>query len=140
MSDEKPPKLDPDQRTAMHRLADVEGLSSEELDSLPFGVIRVDREGVVHAYNAAEAELADRSPRDVMGKNFFTEVAPCANVQEFAGRFRDGIARGRVHDTFPYRFTFEKGPVHVMITLHYEQPDEHAWIFVDAFGRDGLGE
>lgn len=118
----------------MHRLEQVEGLSPEDVDALPYGVIRVDRDGVVLAYNAAEAKLAERSPDDVIGKSFFTEVAPCTNVREFAGRFRDGIARGRVHDTFPYRFVFERGPVHVMVTLHYQEPDEHAWIFVDAFG------
>lgn len=133
MSDEKPPKLDPDRRTVIHRLESVKRLSRDQLDELPFGVIQLDRYGKVLAYNATEAKLADKSPDDVIGKNFFTEVAPCTNVQEFAGRFRDGITKGKIQDTFPYRFEFDKGPAHVMVTIHYEAPDEHAWIFVDEF-------
>jgi two-component system, chemotaxis family, sensor kinase Cph1 len=136
MADDVPPRLDGDERTVLHRLQDVKGLSPAELDALPFGVIRVDRGGRVLAYNASEARLVDKSPGEVVGKDFFAEVAPCTNVQDFAGRFRDGIARGRIHETFPYRFSFERGPVHVMVTIHHEQADEDAWIFVDAFGRE----
>ncbi len=131
MTDQKPPELDPDQRSSIHRLHQVEGLTRPELDELPFGVIQVDREGVVLAYNAAEAELADRDPAEVVGKSFFTEVAPCTNVKEFGERFRNGIKRGKLRETFPFRFTFSKGPVHVMVTLHYEGSNDHAWIFVD---------
>ena len=116
---------------SVHRLRDVEKLTREELDDLPFGVIQVDRDGVILAYNAAEAKLADLRPEDVIGKNFFTHVAPCTNNEDFGERFRKGIARGKMHETFPFRFEFSKSPVHVMISLHYEGVDPHAWIFVD---------
>ena len=131
MTDATPPELTGDERTLMHRLRQVENLTPKELDELPFGVIKVDLEGVVLAYNQAEAELADKSPDDVIGKNFFTEVAPCTNVQAFGERFRQGLQSGRIHDTFPFDFSFLKGPVNVIITIHHERPEPHAWIFVD---------
>ena len=64
-----PPELNPDQRTAIHRVQQVESLTRPELDELPFGVIQVDRDGVVLAYNATEAKLAELDPDDVVGKN-----------------------------------------------------------------------
>jgi photoactive yellow protein len=131
MAGEQPPNLDPDARSSIHRVREVEALTRPQLDELPFGVIQVDRDGIVLAYNAIEARLADLDPAKVIGKNFFTEVAPCTNVEEFGQRFRDGIARGKLHDTFPFRFTFSKGPLHVMVTLHHEEGNDHAWIFVD---------
>jgi len=131
MDNSQAPDLDPDRRSAIHRLNEVETLTRPQLDELPFGVIQVDLAGVVLAYNAAEAEIAGRDAAEVIGKNFFTEVAPCTNVEEFAERFREGVTHGKLHDTFPFRFTFTKGPVHVMITLHYDGSGDHAWIFVD---------
>jgi photoactive yellow protein len=94
-------------------------------------VIQLDRQGVVMAYNDSEARLARRTPEEVIGKNFFTEVAPCTNVKEFAERFHAGVARGRIFQTFPFVFTFPNRPVNVMVTIAYDAPDPHAWIFVD---------
>ena len=69
----------------------IENLSESGLDALPFGAIRLDRNGTILAFNRAEADITGRRRESVIGKNFFTEVAPCTNVQEFAGRFREGV-------------------------------------------------
>ena len=119
----------------LKRLETVRHLSPEELDDLPIGVIKVNREGIVVTYNASEARLARRNPADVIGKNFFTEVAPCTNVQEFAGKFWRGVERGCTHEIFPFIFPFPHGAVQVSITIEYEAQDDHAWIFVEEFGR-----
>jgi photoactive yellow protein len=116
------------------RLEQVRHLTPEELDALPLGAIKVDRQGVVRAYNASEARLARRDPSEVIGRNFFTEVAPCTNVQEFAGRFWRGVERGWTHEIFPFVFPFPHGTVHVMITIEYDAAADQAWIFVESFG------
>ena len=59
---------------------------AELLEGLPFGVIRLTGDGLVEAYNDTEARLARRSAASVIGRHFFNEVAPCTNVQAFAGR------------------------------------------------------
>ncbi len=119
----------------LKRLETVRHLSPEELDDLPIGVIKVTRDGTVLTYNASEARLAQRNPGDVIGKNFFTDVAPCTNVQEFAGKFWRGVERGWTHEIFPFIFPFPHGTVHVSITIEYEAQDDCAWIFVEEFGR-----
>ncbi len=128
-----PPNLDADKQRAIHRIREVGSLEREELDALPYGVIEVDLEGIVLAYNETEAKLAGKNAADVIGKNFFEDVAPCTNVEKFAKRFHAGIARGELSETFPFLFAFDSGPVHVMVTLHHDTGAESAWILVDMF-------
>jgi photoactive yellow protein len=71
----------------------------------------------------------------VIGKNFFTEVAPCTNVQEFAGLYRQGMAEGKLNTTFPYRFAFPKRIVDVEITLLLNGDGQSAWVFVKESDR-----
>ena len=82
------------------------------------------------SYNKSESELTGRKKENVIGRNFFTEVAPCTNVQAFAGRFREGVARGEMHEIFPYRFDFKMAPRDVTVTLFYSQQTRSAWVFV----------
>ena len=114
----------------LQELESVERMNESELDALPFGAIRLDKEGTVLSYNATEAKLTGRDPKRVIGKNFFTKVAPCTNVQAFAGRFREGIAKGDMHVIFPYRFDFEMAPRDVTVTLFYSKHSDTAWVFV----------
>lgn len=113
--------------------ADIERIQSfteTELDALPFGAIRLDREGQILAFNQAEADLSGRRKENVLGKNFFTDVAPCTNVQDFAGKFREGVRTGKLHTVFPYVFDHEMDPRNVWVTLFYSNETDTAWVFV----------
>jgi len=105
-------------------------MNPEQLDALPFGVIRLDATGKVLTFNSSEAKLTGRDPKRVIGKNFFTQVAPCTNVKAFAGRFREGMAKKEMHIIFPYRFDFEMAPRDVSVTLFYSAQNDSAWVFV----------
>ena len=59
-----------------------------ELDTLPYGVIAMSLDGTVEAYNLAESKLAGLTPERVIGKNFFSSVAPCTNNFMVAHRFQ----------------------------------------------------
>jgi photoactive yellow protein len=113
-------------------LEKIDRMSEQELDSLPFGAIRLDTTGKILAYNMTESKLTGRDPKRVIGRNFFTDVAPCTNVQAFAGRFREGVAQGDMHVIFPYRFDFEMAPRDVTVTLFYSKQTGSAWVFVRA--------
>jgi len=108
----------------------IQSLGESDLDRLPFGAIRLDREGKILSYNRTEAELSGRRKESVLGKSFFLEVAPCTNVQEFAGRFREGVARGSLHMVFPYVFDFQMEPRNVWVTLFYSNETDTTWVFV----------
>jgi photoactive yellow protein len=113
----------------------IESYTRDEFDALSFGAIKLGKDGIILKYNAYEGRLAGRSPAEVVGKNFFTEVAPCTNVQEFAGRFRDGVDSGKLYATFPYRFLFPGNYVDVEITMMSGNDGQSAWIFVKESGK-----
>ncbi len=119
-------------RSEMER---IDHLKEHDLDALPIGAIRLDKNGTVLAFNAHEAKLTGRDPQRVIGKNFFTQVAPCTNVQRFAGKFREGVTAGELHEVFPYRFDFEMAPRDVTVTLFYSKTTETAWVFVREMAR-----
>ncbi|HEX4964833.1 MAG TPA: PAS domain-containing protein [Thermoanaerobaculia bacterium] len=108
----------------------IQRSSDLELDQLPFGAIRLDREGTILSVNQVEVDLSGRRKENVLGRNFFTQVAPCTNVQEFAGKFREGVETGRLHIVFPYVFDYEMEPRHVWVTLFYSAETDTAWVFV----------
>jgi photoactive yellow protein len=114
----------------LQELERIDRMSAAELDALPFGAIRLDREGTILSYNRTESKLTGRDPKRVVGRNFFTDVAPCTNVQAFAGRFREGVAGGDMHVIFPYRFDFQMAPRDVTVTLFYSRQTGTAWVFV----------
>ena len=108
----------------------IDVLDARELDRLPFGAIQLDAEGNVLKYNRTESSISGLRPGEVIGKNFFTEVAPCTNVREFAGRFREGFAKKDLNAVFPYRFNFKMDPTNVWVRLFYSASTESAWVFV----------
>ncbi len=112
------------------RMEQIEDLSSEELDDLPFGAIQLDAEGKILSYNLAETQISGRSQTEVIGKSFFEEIAPCTNVQEFAGRFRQGVETKDLNFVFPYLFDFRMAPTRVWVRLFYSEKTDTCWVFV----------
>lgn len=120
---------------SLRALKEISELSGEALDALPFGAIKLDGKGIVSSFNAYEAKLTDRDPKKVIGKNFFTDIAPCTNVREFAGRYIEGVERGELHAIFPYRFDFKMSPREVTVTLFYHKQTDTGWVFVREIKR-----
>jgi photoactive yellow protein len=109
----------------------MDTLEERSLDALPFGVIQLAPDGTILQYNRYEEDLARRKASDVIGKNFFTEVAPCTDVREFAGRFHEGIAARKLHASFDYVFAFSP-PRNVKVTLYYSGTTDTCWVFIRA--------
>lgn len=86
----------------------LRGELREAFDALPVGAIVLDATGRVVVYNRYEEHLARRRRENVLGRDFFHEVAPCMNVPELGGAFRAGIGSGEldaeVELSFPLRF------------------------------------
>src|SRR5476651_78187 len=103
-------------------------LTTEEFEALPFGSIKLDREGRVTLYNQAEGELAHRLPQETLGKLFFEEIAPCTNNVRFRGRLDELVKSGGKSVRFDYLFLFPWGDRAVRIQLWL--PDANTrWIF-----------
>jgi len=105
-------------------------LSPEAADAQPFGLIRLDRRGRVLSYNTYEERLAKLARADVLGKNFFFEIAPCTRVREFYGRFLDGVERGALRTTFGFVFPFPHGEREVRISMLMRPGEDAVWVVV----------
>jgi len=108
----------------------VDKLTESELDVLPHGAIQLDREGTILKFNLAEQQLANLNKNKVLGKNFFKDVAPCTDVQEFHGKFREGVAARKLHERFRYHFAFKQNPRDVIVTLFYSDITDTVWVFI----------
>lgn len=96
----------------------VNRVEESQLDTLPYGLVVLDRDGRVLLYNETESRLTGFSRNRVLGKNFFGEVAPCTAVKEFEGVFRDFVT-GSLGRTvfFDFAFHFSAGTQNVTIAL-----------------------
>ena len=108
----------------------VDTMSPEELDRLPYGMIQLDRTGRILNYNAVESKLASLRKEDAIGKQFFTEIAPCTKVQEFHGRFKEGVIREALDTSFRFHFAFKQSPRDVTVRLLYSKRTRTVWVLI----------
>jgi photoactive yellow protein len=105
-------------------------LSAKEIDQLAFGAVQLDARGTILQYNAAEASITGRLGKDVIGKNFFRDVAPCTNAPAFKGVFDRGVRNGDLNTMFEYVFDYKMAPTKVKIHMKKAIRDDSFWIFV----------
>jgi photoactive yellow protein len=116
-------------------LAEIGAMTPQQLDELPFGAIHLDATGTVLAYNKTEERLAARKAAEVVGRNFFAEVAPCTRVRRFFGAFQAGVDRKQLNEVFDFTFRFPAGTREVRIRMIYSaMPRPGVWVFVTPLG------
>ena len=105
-------------------------LTAQEIDQLAFGAVQLDAKGTVLQYNAAEASITGRKREDVIGRNFFREVAPCTDSPAFKGAFDAGVRSGDLNTMFEYVFDYRMAPTKVKIHMKKALVGDSYWIFV----------
>lgn len=111
-------------------LRQVDQLTARDMDTLPFGLIQLDRTGRILKFNQTEANLARINRDRQLGKNFFDDVAPCTKVKEFYGRFLQGLRERSLYETFGFVFKFDHGWRNVAITLFYSEKTDSVWVLI----------
>jgi photoactive yellow protein len=92
----------------------LEATSVEDFDELDFGLITMDRHGVVIGYNANESIRSGIRRDRVMGRDLFVDVAPCVNNYLVAERYWSEDA---LDEQLDYVFTFRMRPTPVRLRL-----------------------
>ena len=110
--------------------AQVPSMTSWQLDAVEFGVVQLDDEGTVLQYNSFEEEFANRRREDVIGTNFFTQVAPCTNNRLLYGRFLEGVERGSFDFHMDYTFTYKMAPRIVALHVFRDEDSSTNWLLV----------
>ena len=99
-------------------------------EMLPFGAIMVNQQGDVIRYNQVESGISGRSVGEVVGKNFFNDVAPCAKGQAFYNHFFRAVADGHVNTMFDYQFDYKMQATNVRIHMKSADAARGIWIFI----------
>lgn len=96
--------------------AQLEMLSNDQaqFDTLDFGLVAMDLEATIVGYNATESNYAGIARSDVVGLNFFIDVAPCTNNYLVAGRFEEESV---LDETIDYVLTFKMRPTPVRLRM-----------------------
>lgn len=92
----------------------LEKASASEMDALGFGVVRMKADGTVTLYNAYESALSGLKAEQVVGRNYFEQVAPCTNNYMVAQRFLD---EAELDAVIPYVFSFRLKPMAVRLRM-----------------------
>ncbi len=111
-------------------LLDNLGRDRELADDEGCGVVQVDDAGTILLFNKYESEMTGIDSSFAEGRNFFTQVAPCANNRLFFGRFKDGVAKGALDERFKYTFTYKMRPTPVDVHLYRDEASATNWLFL----------
>jgi len=74
----------------------LEALSANEIDQLPFGVIRLSETGEVRVFNRTEALQSGYGDRRALGRHFFSVIAPCMEKAGFRERIEEAARHGAI--------------------------------------------
>jgi methyl-accepting chemotaxis protein len=83
----------------------------------PFGLLELDARGIVVRYSPAIEQDAPVREQDILGRNFFTEVAPCEQVSEVKSRFLAFMAFGDAVQKFSITLPVEQQSIKIQIML-----------------------
>jgi photoactive yellow protein len=85
-------------------------MTQDELDELPFGVLKLDGQGRIIGYNRLEEQIAGVDYSTYLSHNFFTEIAPCMDNPFFAGVSRTASRKATSRWTSSTRATSTRAP------------------------------
>lgn len=107
----------------------ISRMSDDELDALPFGLMRIDSAGAITAYNAFEGRVAGFVPSTIVGRSL-RELAPCTMVQEFIDAVEQGFEDQRLDRVLRFVFPVHQASCVVNVRLYYDESSAQMWLFV----------
>ncbi len=105
----------------------LESMNQDAMDQLDFGVIRMDKNGHIKAYNTYELELSGNQREEVLEKDFFQQIAPCTNNFMVAEKYQANIA---LDEEIDYIFTYRMQPTKVKLRLLASPENSHQYLLV----------
>jgi photoactive yellow protein len=114
---------------ARELLTRVEAASPSELDSLGFGVIRLDATDNVIFFSRTEAQQSGFGDRTAVGRQFWTEIAPCMGTPEFMRRLDQAKRAGTLDLTFEQIGDFDDAERQLHVRM-IAASQNGVWVFI----------
>lgn len=96
------------------------------LRTLPFGLLELNERGVVIGFSPVNESYSEVQARDVIGRDFFGEIALCSEAKEAEEKFRLFMQRQDSHERLFFTFPSKQGAISVQIALAYLPEKEPA--------------
>lgn len=98
---------------------------------LPRGLFRLDISGrILHFTPGAAAAATPEAFEELVGRNFFHELAPCARLRDARARFADGVRRRDLFETVDCLCRCPDLET-ARVTLYYSRISDTAWALVE---------
>lgn len=107
----------------------IERLSRYQLDSLPFGVILIDREGTIMFYSQTESKKSGYGEVPI-GQNLFA-ISPCMASNDFRGRIKGALDEGPVDLEFGWSGDFDDPTRDLRLRVLSSSDNNGIWIFIE---------
>ena len=102
------------------------GVSDNEITTIPFGMFELNAAGVVVHYSPASEEARDALAKNIVGRNFFDDLAGISQVGELKNRFLNFMADGTSVARFTVSFPYNQSSVKVQIVMaHVSEKSEN---------------
>lgn len=112
-------------------LSNLGNLTQNKADEYSFGIVKLDDEGNIDIYNQYCVDnFGGYRKEDAIGRNYFTQIAPCSNNFLFSGRFKRGVESGNLDFEFDYCFTYKISPTNVKVRLYRDNASQTNWILL----------
>jgi photoactive yellow protein len=105
-------------------------ITRKKLDSLPYGAIYLDRDGLILGYNKEETNISHLPRYQNIDKNFFSEVAPCREVQQLHTYYDAFLRNEGPAGEFDMKFPFDKGKRTVRVLVSFVRVNEDRAIVI----------
>lgn len=112
--------------SSVNIIAWLEEQGDQVYNSLPFGLVKMNTDGIIVAYNKAESDIAGVATENAIGKHFFTGVAPCTNNFMVAEKYNSP----EVDEELDYMFTYVTQPTKVRLRLLKSAGHSHQYLLV----------
>ncbi len=110
-------------------LAWLEQQPNEIFDELPYGIVKMNLDGVVVYYNKQESAITGVDPEMAKGKNFFVQIAPCTNNFMVAEKYK----QTELDESLDYLFTYVTTPTKVKLRLLKSFNYSHQYMLVHKY-------
>lgn len=95
-------------------IAELDAASSTTYDSQNFGIVKMSHDGKVIDYNNWQSKFTGMSKDAVMGKHFFSQVAPCTNNFMVSQKYESS---SELNEALDYTFTLKMSPTMVKLRM-----------------------
>ena len=108
----------------------VDALNTAQLDSLPFGAIQLNHEGIILNTTITNRGSPESTNPGPSARISLPRSLPVPMSRNSADGSRRESPENKLHEIFQCHFAFKKNPQDVTVSLYYSGLTDSTWVFI----------